>query len=114
MAGIAGTNLRDFTATDTEAGADAARLISEDGPEAEHVVDPWTSSFARALIDGLAAFLRNSPGVFTKMMRNAQHAAADLNVEPFQGLVEVIQNADDLRATKFALHCVSVTGCSSS
>ena len=39
------------------------------------------------------------------MMRNAQHAAADLNVESFQGLVEVIQNADDLRATevRFAL-----------
>jgi hypothetical protein len=32
------------------------------------------------------------------MMRGAAAAAEDLNVEPFQGLTEVIQNADDLRA----------------
>lgn len=38
-------------------------------------------------------------------MKNAANAAADLNVSQFQGLIEVIQNADDLRATevRFAL-----------
>jgi hypothetical protein len=100
MADISEANLDDAAESDAERGAEAARLIWEDRLEAEASDDPRTARFSRAVIDGLAASLRASPGVLKKMMKNAQHAAADLNVGPFQELVEVIQNSDDLGATE--------------
>jgi hypothetical protein len=105
MADLAETKLHHPSEGDAERGAEAARLIWEDGPEVEALIDPRTPAFARAVIDGLSHALHGSPGVIKKMMKNAQHAAADLNVSRFQGLVEVIQNGDDLSATevRFAL-----------
>ena len=44
--------------------------------------------------------LATSSGAIKKMIRNAASAAEDMNVEPFQGLIEVIQNADDLGANE--------------
>jgi hypothetical protein len=52
------------------------------------------------VVTGLANALASSPGALKKMMRGAAAAAEDLNVEPFQGLTEVIQNADDLHASE--------------
>lgn len=105
MTDVAETETQRPPEEDAGRGAEAAQLIWEGGPEVEGLTDPRTPAFARAVIDGLAAALRGSPGVIKKMMKNAQHAAADLNVSQFQGLVEVIQNGDDLGATevRFAL-----------
>jgi hypothetical protein len=91
--------------SDAELGAEAARLIWEDAPEIDEIIDPRTTAFASAVIDGLAASVSASPGAVKKMIKNAAQGAADLNVGQFQGLTEVIQNADDLRATevRFAL-----------
>ena len=85
---------------DVEMGRQAAQLIWEDGPGLDELHDPRTSEFASAVLDGLSAALADAPGAIQKMMRSASHAAEDLNVGQFQGLVEVIQNADDVRANE--------------
>src|SRR5687768_13927641 len=86
--------------SDTNRGTAAARSIWEDEGGVDEIVDPGTPEFAAAVVLGLANALAASPGAIKKMMRSAASAAEDLNVEPFQGLVEVIQNADDLRASE--------------
>lgn len=86
-------------------GQEVAQLIWDDAPGVEQIRDPRTPAFANALIDGLAMALAESPGTIKKLMHGAAEAAKGLNVAQFQGLIEVIQNADDVRATevRFAL-----------
>ncbi|MFB9984428.1 sacsin N-terminal ATP-binding-like domain-containing protein [Mesorhizobium kowhaii] len=86
--------------SDADLGAQAARMIWDDQPGVDDLSDPRTPEFANAVVTGLASALASSPGALKKMMRGAAAAAEDLNVEPFQGLTEVIQNADDLCASE--------------
>ena len=85
---------------DASAGADAARLIWDDAPEAESIRDPRTLTFARSMIETSVAILRSSRGLIKKMIDRAAAGAEDLAVAQFQGIIEVIQNADDVRATE--------------
>lgn len=80
------------------AGRKAAQLILDEEPDAEGIVDPRTSPFAEGVIEQLAAALAATRGPFRRALTGAAAAAEDLNVEPFHGLIEVIQNADDLQA----------------
>jgi hypothetical protein len=86
-------------------GNNAAKLIWDDVPDANSIIDPQTPAFADAVIDSLSRSLATAPGALQRLMRSATKAAEDLNVEPFQGLVEIIQNADDLGAkeVRFAI-----------
>ena len=101
-----GPKLRGHVATDdlpvgnVEMGQRAVKLILDDAPALDDIHDPRAGDFAAAVIDGLRDALAKPPGVMRTMMRNATHAAEDLNVGQFQGLVEVIQNADDVRANE--------------
>lgn len=90
---------------DGNLGAEAAHLIWQDDPGIEAIIDPRTPSFATAVLDTLSAELAAAPGAMKRAIRTAAKSAERLNVEPFQGLIEVIQNADDLRAeeVRFAL-----------
>lgn len=90
---------------DAELGAEAARLIWDDAPEAGAIRDPRTPEFARAMIDTSVSILRSSRGLIKKMIDRAAAGAEDLAVAKFQGIIEVIQNADDVRAmeVRFAL-----------
>ena len=92
------TSAASMCASDAEMGKEAARLIWEDAPSLDEIHDPRTGEFAAAVIDGLAAEVASSPGVIKRMMHVASQAAENLNVAQFQGLVEVIQNADDVCA----------------
>jgi hypothetical protein len=87
-------------AREAELGKEAARLIWDDAQDVEEILDPHTPAFANALIDELAAALAGSPGTIKKFMHSAAEAAKGLNVDQFQGLIEVIQNADDVQATE--------------
>lgn len=90
-------------ATDADLGAEAARLIWDDADDAGKIHDPRTPAFARAMIDTSVAILRSSKGLIKKMIDRAAAGAEDLAVAQFQGIVEVIQNADDVRATEIKL-----------
>lgn len=85
---------------DADLGASAARMIWDDQPGVDDLIDRRTPEFADAVVTGLANALASSPGALKRLMRGAAAAAEDLNVEPFQGLTEVLQNADDLRASE--------------
>lgn len=85
-------------ANDFAQGGVAAELIWEDAEGVDSIIDPRTPAFAAGVVQGLSGALASSPGAIKRMMRSAAAAAEDLNVEQFQGLVEVIQNADDLKA----------------
>jgi hypothetical protein len=104
MSGIDPTPVNAFS-PDSRDGAEAARLIWDDDAAADDIRDPRTPEFARAMINTAVAILRDSRGLLKKMIGRAAAAAGDLAVAQFQGLVEVIQNADDVRATevRFAL-----------
>jgi Domain of unknown function (DUF3883) len=86
--------------SDADRGARAARMIWDDQAGVDDLIDARTPEFADAVVTGLANALASSPGALKKLMRGAASAAEDLNVEPFQGLTEVIQNADDLQASE--------------
>jgi len=90
---------------DSARGREAARLIWDDDPAMVALVDPRSSAFAEAMIDASAEALRNSTGLIKRMINRAAAGAEDLAVAQFQGIIEVIQNADDVRATqvRFAL-----------
>ncbi|SDU32578.1 sacsin N-terminal ATP-binding-like domain-containing protein [Pseudomonas yamanorum] len=90
---------------DFERGREAARLIWEDDPTTNALVDPRSPAFAHAMIDASVEELRNSKGLLKKMIDRATAGAEDLAVAQFQGVIEVIQNADDVRANevRFAL-----------
>jgi hypothetical protein len=86
-------------------GRNAAILIWSDAPEASRIDDPRDERFASGVMAALTESTRGTPGIMRRVVDNAAAAAEDLNVEPFQGLVEVLQNADDLgaRELRFAL-----------
>jgi hypothetical protein len=93
---------------DRERGVEAAHLIWQDDAGIDAIVDPRTPAFANAVLDTMAGALATAPGAMKRAIRTAARSAERLNVEPFQGLIEVIQNADDLRAgeVRFALRDV--------
>lgn len=86
--------------SDTLKGQNAARLIIDNDPAAVHIHDPRTIEFADAMIDTAADELKNAAGILKKMVKGAAASAEDLAVATFQGIIEIIQNADDVRATK--------------
>jgi hypothetical protein len=102
-----GTNANDSGTVDLyQLGFDAARAIADDHLEASSIEDPGEPRFAEGVIEGLTAALHSSPGVIRRMVKGASAAAEDLNVEPFHGIVEVMQNADDLGARNLRIALV--------
>lgn len=83
---------------DFEAGRAAATLVLDDAPEASETRDPRTAEFAAGALAEFSQGLQGTRGFMRRMVDGAEAAAEDLAVEVFQGLVEVLQNADDLRA----------------
>lgn len=81
-----------------EVGREAAIRIWADEPDAPFIVDSRDVEFAAGVMAGLTACLRDTSGLMRRVVEHAAAAAEDLNVEAFQGLVEVLQNADDLGA----------------
>lgn len=86
-------------------GHRAALRVWADDPDAALAEDPRHPDFAEGVLSGLTQSLKAAPGAMKRVVRHAGAAAEDLNVDAFQGLVEVLQNADDLgaRHVRFAL-----------
>jgi len=62
------------------------------------VDDPLTREFARDALAELERLQDGTPGVLREVLAGAQMSAEQLNVESFHGLIEIVQNADDLGA----------------
>ena len=81
-------------------GRRAARALWKQGQQAT-IEDPLDEAFATAAIREFARLQdEQTPGIFKDILTGAEASAEQLNVEPFHGVVEVLQNADDARATR--------------
>lgn len=96
---------------DLRDGVQAARLIWNDDAAAESIHDPRTPEFARAMIEESVVILNGSSGLIKKMIKRATAGAEDLAVGQFQGLIEVIQNADDVGAKEVRFALRTISGC---
>ena len=92
------------TFTDLAAqGREAARAIWKDGLKAE-IDDPLTPEFACAAVEEFSRLqMEGTPGIYRDALEGAEMSAEQLNVERFQGVIEVVQNADDARANELRL-----------
>jgi hypothetical protein len=81
-------------------GTAAARRLFREGISGAEVGDPLTSAFARSAIAELARLQREeAPGSYREALEGAEASAEQFNIDPLQGVSEVVQNADDLGAT---------------
>src|SRR3954453_14735988 len=85
---------------DDVAGRAAARRLWQEWDRSPQVHDPLTTGFAAAALDELERLQGEMPGVFRDVLKHAESGAEQLTVDPFHGVLEVIQNADDLGATE--------------
>lgn len=81
-----------------EQGREAARALWNKGLTATQIDDPLTIDFARGALFEFERLQEETPGVIQDVLEGAQISAEQLNVESFHGLIEVVQNADDLGA----------------
>ncbi|WP_326914459.1 sacsin N-terminal ATP-binding-like domain-containing protein [Sphingopyxis chilensis] len=73
------------------------------GSVAEVPIDPMDPAFAAAFIEALNGHLQSTGNLLKKAIRGAARSAEGTNVDPFHGIIEVVQNADDQRATAVRL-----------
>jgi hypothetical protein len=84
-----------------EAGRQAARRLFREGRKATAIEDPLSPAFASAAMAELERLMAEElPGLARDIIEGAGIGAHDLNVRPEQGIVEVIQNADDVAASR--------------
>ena len=86
---------------DNEVNAAVRRVVDlvwNNDPLVKSFEDPREVPFASAVIKEFGRELSRTPALIQQVMAGAASAAEDLNVEPYQGLIEVLQNADDLGA----------------
>lgn len=74
----------------------AQKILSKDRRELPE--DPRNSVFASEYIRECDRLLANTPLLIQEAIESAGHAAEGANVDPYQGVVEVLQNAEDRQA----------------
>ena len=93
-----------------EDGCAAALAVWTQGLKAQ-VVDPLNSEFATAAIAEFSRLqIEGTPGIYRDALEGAEISAEQLSVEPFQGVIEVVQNADDAQASEVRLALRRVGG----
>lgn len=85
------------------AGREAARRVWREGVRAQ-IDDPFDARFAHAAIDEFGRLQRDeTPGIIRDALEGAAMAGGQLDVEPFHGVIEVLQNADDAGASELRM-----------
>lgn len=86
-------------------GEAAAWSIWKKSAAAREIVDPRLERYAAGVMAGFAAAADSTGEILRQVITNAGASAEGLNIDVFQGIVEVLQNADDLGAetVRFAL-----------
>ena len=70
------------------------------GVDSTSFEDPRTMEFANAALSELIALREGIPGIIENVLEGADLGASQLTVEDTQGLMELVQNADDQRASR--------------
>lgn len=77
---------------------DAAAAVWNVDDRATEIAEPFEPVFAAAFVEALDGHLRAAGPLVHRVLEGAARGAEGTNVEPFHGIVEVVQNADDQRA----------------
>jgi hypothetical protein len=83
---------------DAQLGREAAEHLVNSWPETDDLTELTTREFAAAAVQRLAELIEEQPKLFQASRRGSERGAESLSARPFQGIVESIQNGDDLRA----------------
>lgn len=78
----------------------AAEHLAHSWPEMDGLTELESPEFASAAIERLAELIEDQPALFQASRRGSERGAESLSARPFQGIVESIQNGDDLGATE--------------
>lgn len=81
-------------------GRAAARELWRAGIAKAEIDDPLTPEFAADALSELELIQLEKPGALREVLEGAQMSAEQLSVESFHGLIEIVQNADDLHASE--------------
>lgn len=81
------------------AGRAAADRLANEWEDRDWVPTDATVEWARAAVERLGEIIAAQPAMLRASMRGADKGASTLSPRPFQGIVECLQNADDLGAT---------------
>jgi hypothetical protein len=86
--------------TQVSPGRVAARELWRVGVAKAEIDDPLTPEFAADALSELELIEHETPGALREVLEGAQMSAEQLSTESFHGLIEIVQNADDLRASE--------------
>src|SRR3954468_4020430 len=86
--------------SDTDLGRAAAERLVHDWPELHDLEEHGSVEFAAAAIERLAELIEDQPALFQASRRGSERGAESLSARPFQGVLESLQNGDDLGATE--------------
>ena len=81
----------------------ADRLFDDDGSGAERAYEPKDCKTARAAVLRLGERFAELPRVITEALEGARNSGELLSSDRLQGLVEIVQNADDAKASEVRL-----------
>lgn len=90
-------------ADEAAAGRRAAERLSDEWPEVSWVPEAPTEAWANAAIERFAELISDQRAIFRASQRGAERGAASLSPRPFQGVLEALQNADDLGASELRI-----------
>ncbi|WP_157785383.1 sacsin N-terminal ATP-binding-like domain-containing protein [Sinorhizobium fredii] len=68
-------------------------------PRTFDTIGPRSAEYANAALEELEQLQLGAPGMIEALLDGGNHGARQLNADSFQGLREIVQNADDLGAT---------------
>src|SRR5438045_4043830 len=86
--------------SDADLGREAAKRLVHDWPELHDLEERVSVPFAAAAVERLAEVIKDQPALFQASRRGSERGAESLSARPFQGLLESLQNGDDLGATE--------------
>lgn len=86
--------------SDADFGRAAADRLAHDWPDLHALDERDSVPFADAAIERLGELIEAQPKLFQASRRGSERGAESLSAQPFQGVLESIQNGDDLGATE--------------
>jgi hypothetical protein len=98
MTAARGVRRVDREEQEVRAGREAADRLGDSWPDMSWVPEAPSEAWARAAIERLAELIRNQKPIFRASQKGSERGAESLSAQPFQGLLESLQNADDLGA----------------
>lgn len=85
--------------SNADLGRAAAERLVHDWPKLHDLDERFSVEFASAAVERLAELIESQPALFQASRRGSERGAESLSARPFQGVLESLQNADDLGAT---------------